>query len=117
LTAARGQVLDGILDEPRSVAVIARRMGLARQSVQRIADALVEEGFAAWEPNPRHARAKLLRPTDAARKAIRKIAVLQHPWANAVGDTVGAANIRKAIGTIQRLLAAMQEHEPGSVAK
>src|SRR5215831_14660618 len=53
LTAARWQVLGGVLDEPRSVSAVARRMGLTRQSVQRLANVLVAEGFARWEPNPR----------------------------------------------------------------
>src|SRR6187200_2405200 len=39
-TTARWQVLAAIEDEPRSVADIARALGLARQSVQRVADAL-----------------------------------------------------------------------------
>src|SRR5215467_15877772 len=88
LTAARWQVLGGVLDEPRSVADVARRMGLTRQSVQRLANVLVAEGFATWEPNPRHRRAKLLAPTPQARTAIRRVATVTHPWSNAVGDVV-----------------------------
>lgn len=46
--------------------------------MQRIANVLVEVGFAAWEPNPRHRRAKLLVPTQQARTAINRVAELQH---------------------------------------
>jgi DNA-binding MarR family transcriptional regulator len=109
LTAARWQVLGGVLDEPRTVAEIARRMGLTRQSVQRVANVLVDEGFAAWEPNPRHRRAKLLRPTPRARDAIRRVAVLQHPWSSAIGDAVGEALIRRSSRTLERLLAEIHE--------
>jgi DNA-binding MarR family transcriptional regulator len=35
-------------------------MGLARQSVQRIADLLVDKSLAEYLPNPAHARAKLV---------------------------------------------------------
>src|SRR5699024_5955756 len=42
LTAAWWQVLGATLTEPLSVAGIARVMGITRQSVQRIADLLVE---------------------------------------------------------------------------
>lgn len=73
LTAARWQVLGAVLREPLTVAGIARDMGITRQSVQRIADLLVERGLAAYEPNPAHRRAKLLRPTDEGRAAIAKI--------------------------------------------
>jgi MarR family len=58
LTAARWRVLAGVLNEPRPVAEIARRMGLTGQSVQRLADALVRDGYAHWEPNPRHSPAE-----------------------------------------------------------
>ena len=40
LTAAWWQVLGGVLDEPRTVAEIGRRMGMTRQGVQRVADLL-----------------------------------------------------------------------------
>jgi DNA-binding MarR family transcriptional regulator len=113
LTAARWQVLGGVLDEPRTVAEIARRMGLTRQSVQRLADLLVAEGFAQWEPNPRHRRAKLLRPSPRAYDAIRQVATVQHPWSSAVGDAVGEREIRRAHRTLERVLTAINEHPPG----
>ncbi|MFJ4904098.1 MarR family winged helix-turn-helix transcriptional regulator [Streptomyces sp. NPDC093249] len=73
LTAAWWQVLGAVLPEPLPVAGIARVMGITRQSVQRIADLLVREGLAAYEPNPAHRRAKLLAPTGAGRAAVREI--------------------------------------------
>ncbi|WP_406059682.1 MarR family transcriptional regulator [Streptomyces sp. NBC_01077] len=73
LTAAWWQVLGAVLQEPLPVAGIARVMGITRQSVQRIADLLVREGLAAYEPNPAHRRAKLLTPTEAGRAAIARI--------------------------------------------
>ncbi|WP_418958280.1 MarR family winged helix-turn-helix transcriptional regulator [Streptomyces tritici] len=73
LTAAWWQVLGAVLPEPLPVAGIARVMGITRQSVQRIADLLVREGLAAYEPNPAHRRAKLLAPTAEGRAAIRRI--------------------------------------------
>ena len=60
LTAAWWQVLGAALGEPQSVSEIARAMGLTRQSVQRIADLLVERGLAAYADNPAHRRAKLV---------------------------------------------------------
>ena len=76
LTAAWWQVLGGVLDEPRSVAEIGRRMGMTRQGVQRIADLLVERGLAEYRPNPAHRRAKLLACTEAGYWAIRQIALV-----------------------------------------
>ncbi|MDK1473053.1 helix-turn-helix domain-containing protein [Streptomyces sp. 549] len=73
LTAARWQVLGAVLREPLPVAAIARVMGITRQSVQRVADLLVADGLARYEPNPAHRRAKLLAPTEAGLDAIRRI--------------------------------------------
>jgi DNA-binding MarR family transcriptional regulator len=43
LTSSRWQVLGAIEEKPLTVAQIARKMGLARQNVQRLADALHEK--------------------------------------------------------------------------
>ncbi|MER5886203.1 MarR family transcriptional regulator [Streptomyces sp. NPDC001941] len=73
LTAAWWQVLGAVLPEPLPVAGIARAMGITRQSVQRIADLLVQQGLAAYAPNPAHRRAKLLCPTAEGRASISGI--------------------------------------------
>ena len=44
LTPARWQVLGAVLEEPLPVAEIARRVGLTRQSVQRVANDVVAQG-------------------------------------------------------------------------
>ena len=94
LTAAWWQVLGGLLDEPRSVAEVGRRMGMTRQGVQRVADLLVEHGLAEYRPNPAHRRAKLLACTEAGYWAIRRITLVQHPWANRIGAEVGTHELR-----------------------
>ncbi|MBB0232548.1 MarR family winged helix-turn-helix transcriptional regulator [Streptomyces calidiresistens] len=73
LTAARRQVLGAVLRTPLPVAGIARGTGVSRQGVQRLADALVADGLAGWEPNPAHRRAKLLTATPAGREAVRRL--------------------------------------------
>ena len=73
LTAAWWQVLGAVLHEPLPVAGIARAMGLTRQSVQRIADLLVEKGMAEYADNPAHRRAKLLVVTADGLAAVRRI--------------------------------------------
>src|SRR6266700_2924028 len=62
-TSARWQVLAAVEDVPAAVAQIARLLSLSRQSVQRVADLLEQGGLAAFEENPAHRRAKLLRLT------------------------------------------------------
>jgi DNA-binding MarR family transcriptional regulator len=104
LTAAWWQVLGAVLREPVTVAGIARAMGLTRQSVQRIADLLVERGLAEFVPNPAHRRAKLLRPTAAGWAAIDAIRPAQHAWANRVSEGLDAAQLRQTLEVLDRLI-------------
>ena len=60
LTSARWQVLGSIVSQPKTVSQIAREMGLARQSVQRISNILAGIGQAEFVDNPAHRRARLL---------------------------------------------------------
>ena len=112
LTPAWWQVLGATLDEPLPVAEIARRvgLGLARQSVQRVADLLVERGWATFQDNPAHRRAKLLSPTDAGRKAVGRLAEAQHAWADAVGAEVGEDEIRRTLESVRRIIAASRAY-------
>jgi DNA-binding MarR family transcriptional regulator len=108
INAAWWQVIGGVLDEPRSVAEIARRMGMTRQGVQRVADLLVDRGLAAYRPNPAHRRAKLLAPTEAGYWAVRSISLAQHPWAEHIGHAVGAESLRAASDTLGRLVEVLE---------
>lgn len=108
LTAAWWQVLGGVLDQPRSVAEIGRRMGMTRQGVRRVADLLVEHRLAEYRDNPAHRRAKLLACTEAGYWAIRQIALVQHPWADRVGTQVGADRLREALDTMRHLVAVLE---------
>lgn len=108
MTAAWWQVIGGVLDEPRTVADTGRRMGMTRQSVQRIADLLVDRGLAEYRPNPAHRRAKLLACTQAGYWAVRRISIAQHPWAGRVGAAVGADELRAALVTMRRLITVLE---------
>jgi DNA-binding MarR family transcriptional regulator len=108
LTPAQWQVLGATLDQPRPVAEIARRigLGLTRQSVQRVANDVVDRGWAAWQENPSHRRAKLLVPTAVGREAVAAMATEQHAWADHVGAALGADDLRTLGALIQRAIAA-----------
>lgn len=111
ITAAWWQVLGGVLDEPRSVAEIGRRMGMSRQGVQRVADLLVEHRLAEYRANPMHRRAKLLACTEAGYWAIRQISLVQHPWADEIGNEVGEGALRDALSAAHRLIGVLEEAE------
>jgi DNA-binding MarR family transcriptional regulator len=108
LTAAWWQVLGGVLDQPRTVAEISRRMGVTRQGVLRIADLLVARGLAEYRANPAHRRAQLLACTEAGYWAIRQIALVTHPWSDRIAAQVGAPELRQALTTMQRVVEVLE---------
>ena len=115
LTPAWWQVLGAAAREPLTVAEIARRvgLGLARQSVQRVADLVVEKGWATWQENPRHARARLLTVTEAGRAAVASMAADQHAWADAVGAELGRDDLALLENLIGRVTAVSRRYREG----
>lgn len=72
-TSARWHVLSVLSDGPRTTASVARRLGLTRQSVQRVVDDLLATGHLDRQVNPHHTRAALLALTDAGRAALTAV--------------------------------------------
>jgi DNA-binding MarR family transcriptional regulator len=106
-TSARWRVMAAIEDKPMSVAQIARGWGLARQSVQRVADVLVQDGLAVYRENPKHRRAQLLVLTPKGSITLQAIQAAQRVWANALGEEIGEADLRQASAILFRVLQAV----------
>jgi len=106
-TSARWQVLAAVEHGPATVADIARALGLARQSVQRVADLLAEEGLTAYDDNPDHLRAKLLRLAPKGLAALRQIQTAQRAWADELGAAIGAAALQRAAEVLDEVFAAL----------
>jgi len=100
---ARWVVLDAVADQPATVAQVARRRGIARQAVQRVADLLVRDGLAVYVPNPADRRAQLLQPTPRGRDALHTISVVQKTWADALGAEIGEAKLNQLAADIARV--------------
>lgn len=103
LTAARWQVMGVITRQAVTVADAARQLSQSRQSVQRLADELVRDGLAAYSPNPRHVRAKLLTPTPRGAASYRKLMQEQAKWVNALSASMRLEDIaatRKLLATL-----------------
>lgn len=111
LTTARWQVLGAVLHEPLTVAAIARDMGLARQSVQRTADLLVEEGLCEYVPNPAHRRAKLLSATDHGLNSVRQLGPRVTAWSKRVRESVGDGVVDAATVSVKELMSALARDE------
>ncbi|MGI5368481.1 MarR family winged helix-turn-helix transcriptional regulator [Streptomyces iakyrus] len=112
LTAAWWQVLGAVLGEPLPVSGIARAMGITRQSVQRIADLLVERGLAEYRPNPAHRRAKLLAPTGEGRAAIARIDPGHAAFADRLAEAFGERELAEAVRVLERLSQVLEQAGP-----
>lgn len=110
-TSARWQVLATAENEPATVAAIARALGLTRQSVQRVADLLEDEGLAAYVDNPDDRRAMLLQLTARGRSALRTIQAAQRGWADALGAELGEKELRAASATLAKVMDAVMRME------
>jgi len=103
-SSARWQVMGMVEHGPITVAQIARALGLARQSVQRVADLLERDALAEYLPNPADRRADLLQLTAAGRDALRAIQAAQRTWADALGAEIGESELRRAGEVLGRVL-------------
>lgn len=67
-TQSRWQVLSAASTDDKSVAQIARRLGVTRQNVQRVADELVQDKLARWSENFAHKKSPILQLTSSGRR-------------------------------------------------
>jgi DNA-binding MarR family transcriptional regulator len=97
LSSARWQVLGAVRDGPSPVSNVARMMGLTRQSVQQVADALSRDGFIEYVDNPHHRTAKLISMTAAGRQALQQIDHSHVVWANRLAKRLDMSDLRAAL--------------------
>lgn len=106
-TNARWRILSEICMDPMTVAQIANAWGLARQSVQRVADILVKEGFAEYMQNPRHRRSQLLTLTPKGQTVLERIQAAQQTWMNSLSAMIGETDLRQANTILSQVLEAV----------
>lgn len=108
LTAARWLVLGSLADESVSVAELARRRGLSRQSVRESAARLERDGLVVRVANPDDARAPRLVLTPLAREALERIEPARTAWAERVSAGVGEHELSVALGTLRAVAAQLR---------
>ncbi|AUX23908.1 MarR family transcriptional regulator [Sorangium cellulosum] len=114
LTSARWQVL-GVVDHgPAPVSNVARTMGLRRQSVQQVADALERDGFIEYVDNPHHRTARLIALTAAGRAALREVEARHATWANRLGKRLDLEGLRAAVDALRGARRALEEEDAPS---
>ncbi len=102
LSPARWQLLGAAQGRPMTVSQISRRMGLVRQSVQRVANILVKEGLATFEPNRDHVRSPLLVLTEQGRTVMGQINRTQIRWSNRLARELKMEEIDTAADTLTK---------------
>jgi DNA-binding MarR family transcriptional regulator len=114
LSSARWQVLGAVAlaPAPLPVAHIARNMGLARQSVQRVVDDMEGDGLLRLAPNPHHRRAALVAMTPRGEAAYRQATMRKDLWMDGLTeglppDTIEAA--AELLRTLQQRIQSSQD--------
>ena len=110
ISAARWQVLGAIYERPLTVAQVARRMGLTRQSVQRTTNILAKAGLVEFRDNPDHQRAKLVQLTDYGQEINKRIMDLYYDWTNRISNEIGEADLTTAIEVMQNLVKEVENY-------
>ena len=112
MSSARWQVVGALemAGRPLSVSQIARNMGLARQSVQRLVNELWADSFVVLADNPDHRRASLVSLTPTGRRVFRKIMDRQVVWSEQILATTALSERRigEVTSTLRRLREALE---------
>ncbi len=103
-TPARWKVLTAAGCDVHTVPQIARRMGLTRQAVQRIANQLTEDGLAKFVENPDHRSSPILELTDDGRELDDAICDAHARWSNRVSRKLDPRKLETAIRLMGELL-------------
>ena len=109
---ARWQVLSAASAEPRTVPQIARRLGVTRQAVQRLADILVREALAAFEANPDHRGSPHLVLTEPGKAALARLTEAAEAYHRAIAGQVEAGELRDMHAGLRRLVAVLDRVAP-----
>jgi DNA-binding MarR family transcriptional regulator len=118
-SSARWQVLGRAGYQPQTVAQMARNMGHARQSVQRVADALAREGLVAYQDNPSDKRARLLELTPKGADVLATIYSRYGAWSRHIMTKLDArqlATLAAALNEVADIVEADKRHS-GAVAR
>jgi len=106
-------VLGMIVEGPLSVSAIARRVGVTRQNVQRIANRVVQDGLARYLPNPDHSTSNLVALSPQGRRTLEEVTHRQIQWANRTAQDLEVESMVAFTDTLQRLCEQLQLDKEG----
>ena len=100
-TQARWQVIGAVAEATRTVPQIARRMGMTRQGVQRVADLLADEGIVVLVQNPDHARSPLLRLTQKGHRLEQQLGKVGARWSESTAKGMNIRDLERAVAVLR----------------
>jgi len=112
-TPARYKVLTAAGCDERTVPQIARRMGLTRQAVQRIANQLVEDGLARFVDNPDHRASPIVELTKTGAAVDDAISDAHARWSNRIARKLDGKRLETALQGIRDLLQSVEQEGLG----
>ncbi len=95
-TEVRWAVMSVLSGGARSVPQVARRLGVSRQSVQRVANLLAGEGLIESVANPDNARSPLFRLSKRGEEVLAAITRVADPWHRRVGEELSLDDLRRS---------------------
>ncbi|WP_328538221.1 MarR family winged helix-turn-helix transcriptional regulator [Streptomyces sp. NBC_00344] len=110
-TQARWQLLSAVSENPLTVAQAARRLGITRQGVQRVANDLVRENLAAFLPNPDHRGSPLLALTPDGRRTLERITARADDVHRTLTSGIAPNEIAGARALLHRLIEQVRTHD------
>jgi DNA-binding MarR family transcriptional regulator len=106
-TQARWQLLSVVSAGRWTAATAARRLGISRQAVQRVADDLAAEGHVRYVENPEHKRSPIIEITPSGRADLKAITAASRKWRAGAAGALSAAEIERARRLLRSVLATL----------
>jgi DNA-binding MarR family transcriptional regulator len=108
-SSARWQVLGRIGYKPQTVAQIARDMGHARQSVQRVTDVLVQEALALYKDHATDQRTKLVELTPKGEEVLHAIYDQYDAWSRYLTTKLDPAQLHSLADALTQVGQILEE--------
>ena len=103
-TEVRWAVMSVLSGGARTVPQVARRLGVTRQSVQRIANLLAAECLIESATNPDNARSPLFSLSERGEAILTEITQAADPWLRHVSKELSLDDLRRARGALAILM-------------
>ncbi|MGW6823482.1 MarR family winged helix-turn-helix transcriptional regulator [Streptomyces sp. NPDC055005] len=110
-TQARWQLLSVVSENPLTVPQAARRLGVARQGVQRVANDLVHEDLAVFHANPDHKGSPLLTLTGNGHRTLEAITARATRAHGVIAEGISPSELTAARDLLRRLIEQARRHQ------